>query len=156
MGKIRYYGISNYTSNQLKELLSVADEYNLPRPVICQPPLSLLKQEALSDIIALCSKENISVVPYQVLQGGLLTGKYKKGMSLPLDSRKAEMDGWVWELTDLLYDQLEAIEKKASEENLSIYEYALKWVLQQEGVSSIILGIKNTVQIDDAVKAIEE
>lgn len=87
-GKIRHYGISNYSAGQLQELLETADANNLPRPVICQPPLSVLKQDALKDIIPLCENENIAVAPYQVLQGGLLTGKYRRGQEVPPDSPK--------------------------------------------------------------------
>lgn len=73
-GKILHYGVSNYSAAQLAELLAVADANGLPRPVAIQPPLSLLRSELTADLLPLCVKEKIMVVPYQVLQGGLLTG----------------------------------------------------------------------------------
>ena len=152
-GKIRYYGISNYSAEQLAELLEVADTNNLPRPVICQPPLSLLKQDVLTDLVPLCQKENIAVAPYQILQGGLLTGKYKRSAQLPDDSRKAQQNVWVWELTDELFDKLEAIEKQADDAGLSMTEFAIGWTLNCPAIVSVIIGVKKISQIDQAVAA---
>ena len=152
-GKIRYYGVSNYSAQQMKELLQTADENGLPRPVICQPALSLLKPEAVVDLLPLCKQEQIAVAPYQVLQGGLLTGKYRRGSSLPEGSRKAEKANWVWDLTDELFDQLEAIEAEAKKKNLSMIAYAIRWVLEQPVVVSAIIGVKRQEQIDKAVTA---
>ncbi|MBI4232336.1 aldo/keto reductase [Candidatus Peregrinibacteria bacterium] len=155
-GRIRYYGISNYSSSQTVALLKIADENSLPRPVVHQSPLSLLRQELCNDLLPLCKKEQIAVIPYQVLQGGLLTGKYRRGEPVPLDSRKAEKDAWVWEMKDELFDKMEEIEKKARQSNLTMTEYAIQWVLKQPAVVSAIIGVKRASQLDDAVTATEK
>ena len=152
-GKVRYYGISNYSAAQVSELLATADANGLPRPVIHQPPLSLLKQDLCADLLPLCDKEGIGVAPYQVLQGGLLTGKYRRGEPVPEDSRKAEKGAWVWDLTDELFDTLEAAEKKAGNEGITITQYAIRWALRQPAVVAPVIGIRKTSQIDDAVAA---
>jgi len=152
-GKIRHYGVSNYSADQLAELLSVADASGLPRPVITQPGMSLLKQDVRADQLPLCAKEGIGVAPYQVLQGGLLTGKYRRGERIPSDSRKAEKDGWVWDLDGELFDQLEAIEKQADDAGLSMTGYAIRWALDQPAVVSAIVGVKRADQVDDVVAA---
>lgn len=150
-GKVRHYGISNHSGDQIREVLRTADGNNLPRPVMCQPPFSLLKQDALADVLPLCEKENIAAVPYQILQGGLLTGKYRRGKAVPPDSRKAEKEGWVWELDDELFDKIEAIEREAKKENVSMTRYAVKWASEQPAVLSVLVGIKRPSQIDEAV-----
>lgn len=152
-GKIRHYGLSNFSAEQLKVILEVADVNKLQRPVICQPGLSYLKQDALKNLIPLCEKENIAVTPYQILQGGLLTGKYKRGCEAPKDSRKAEKDDWVWELTDELFDKIENFEDEATKEGLSMTQYAIRWTLNQSAVVSTIVGIKKIEQIDEAIAA---
>ena len=152
-GKVRYYGLSNYSADQLSELLSVADDNGLPRPVVIQPGISLLKQDDCADLLPLCNSQRIGVVPYQVLQGGLLTGKYKRSEPLPADSRKAEKDGWVWDLTDRVFEKLDAIEKQAAEAGLTMTQFAIRWILQQQAVVSAIVGVKRESQIDDAVNA---
>ena len=140
-GKVRYYGVSNYNAAQLSELIQTADRLDVARPVICEPPLSLLKQEALEELLPLCAKENIAVTPYQIFQGGLLTGKYHRGAQAPEGSRGSEMPGWLWKLEDGLYDQLEAIEAEAAKEGCTMLEYAIRWTLRQPAVVSAIVGL---------------
>lgn len=153
-GRIRYYGVSNYSAAQLRALLTAADELALPRPVVCQPPLSLLKRDALEELIPLCAAEGIAVIPYQIYQGGLLTGKYHRGMTPPAGSRAAEKPDWVGGMDDELFDRLERFEAEAAERKLTMTQYALHWVLQQPAVVSAIVGVKRNSQIDDAVAAI--
>ena len=155
-GKARHYGVSNYSAEQLAALLATADGGGLPRPVIVQPGMSLLKQDVCADLLPLCAREQIVVAPYQVLQGGLLTGKYRRGQPVPADSRKAEKDGWVWELDDKLFDRIEEIEAEAARLDLSITQYAIRWTLEQPAVVSAIVGVKRPEQIDDAVAAAEK
>ncbi len=152
-GKIRHYAISNYSARQLQSLLAVADKEGLPRPVACQPPLSLLKQDLLTDLVPLCAKEAIAVIPYQIYQGGLLTGKYKRGMKPPAGSRADEKPDWVEDLSDKLFDVLEAFEGEAAKLGRTMTQHALRWTLDQPGVVSAIVGVKNEGQIDDAVGA---
>ena len=154
-GKIRHYGVSNYSAQQLKELLKVADQNDLPRPVIHQPPYSLLKPDADKDLLPFCAHKDIAVAPYQVLQGGLLTGKYHRGQPAPTDSRKQEQAQWVWDLTDELFDKLEQLEKDAQAKGRSLLEHALKSTLELPAVVSLVLGAKHPYQIESLVAAVE-
>lgn len=153
-GKIRYYGVSNYTAAQLSQLIKAADANGLPRPVVCQPPLSLLKQDALSELIPLCAAEDIAVIPYQIYQGGLLTGKYQRGVAAPAGSRAAEKADWMMKMDDTLYDKLDAIALSAKEKGMTMTQYAIRWALEQPAVVSAIVGVKRNEQIDDALGAI--
>ena len=152
-GKIRHYAVSNYSAEQLTQLLAVADQNGLPRPVAHQPPLSLLKPERVADLLALCAREQIAVVPYQVLQSGLLTGKYRRGQPLPPDSRKAEKDAWVQALDAPLFDRLEAIEREAQQAGRTMTQFAIQWALRQPAVVSAIIGVKRIDQVDEAIAA---
>jgi len=153
-GKIRYYGVSNYSAEQLAVLLAAADANHLPRPVVCQPPLSMLKQDALASLIPLCAAEDLAVIPYQIYQGGLLTGKYKRGMVPPKGSRAEEKPAWLAVPDDTVYDKLEAIENSAQAAGIPMSAYALRWTLEQPAVVSAIVGVKNERQVDDALVAI--
>jgi aryl-alcohol dehydrogenase-like predicted oxidoreductase len=146
-GKIRHYGISNYSAQQTAELLAAADAHRLPRPVVHQPPYSLLCRDIEKDLLPLCQRERIAVVPYQVLQGGLLTGKYKRGQPLPDDSRRKEHPRWTWELNDELFDRLERLEQEAAERRRTLFKHALRWVLDQPAVVSAIVGVKRSEQL---------
>lgn len=152
-GHIRHYGVSNYNAEQLSLLLKTADDNGLPRPVICQPPLSLLKQDALADLVPLCRSEGIAVTPYQIYQGGLLTGKYRRNIMLPADSRSAMKPDWLPVPDDELYDKLEGFERKATDRQLTLAQYALCWALDRPMVVSAIVGVKNQKQLGAAIAA---
>ena len=154
-GKIRYWGVSNFSAQQVEELLRVCDENGWHRPVVHQPPYSLLKRDVEKDALPLCQRERIAVVPYQVLQGGLLTGKYRRGEALPPGSRKAEKPGWVWELTDELFDQLERIEAEAKAKGRTLVQHAITTVLEQPAVVSVILGVKRISQLQALIDVVE-
>lgn len=150
-GKIRHYGVSNYRADQLAALLQCADQNVLPRPVVCQPPLSLLKPDACNDLLPLCQQEEIAVIPYQIYQGGLLTGKYHRDIPLPANSRAAEKPDWMITMDDQLFDQLDTIAASATAQGMTMPQYALQWVLAQPAVVSAIVGVKHTAQLDAAL-----
>jgi len=154
-GKIRYYGISNYSAEQTAELLKAADRNNLPRPVIHQPPYSLFKRDVEKDLFPLCEKEGIAVAPYQVLQGGLLTGKYHRGGAVPEGSRKAEMAGWLPGFDDELFDKLQQIEEQAQSKGRTMMQHALLEVLRVPPVVSIVSGVKRIDQVESLIAAVE-
>lgn len=156
-GKIRYYGISNYSAQQTAELLRVADENSLPRPVIHQPGYSLLNRNVEQDLLPLCVQEQIAAAPYQVLQGGLLTGKYRAGQTAPADSRQAEKPGWgaMPETIDRdIFVQLENIEAEARTQGRSLLEHTIKTTLAAPAVVSLTLGVKKTEQLEELIAAV--
>ena len=155
-GKILYYGVSNYSADQIAALLETADKHNLPRPLLVQPPYSLLNRSIEKQLIPLCKKEGIAIVPYGVLQGGLLTGKYKRGRPLPPHSRMVENSKWVWELTDELFDRLEKIEAEAEAIGRSLLSHAVLSILQHPAIVSVILGVKSIEQLSLLANIIDE
>ena len=94
-GKVRHWGLSNFDADQVHQVLAACDEGGWPRPVVLQPPYSLLNRGIEQNLLPLCREEGIAVVPYQVLQGGLLTGKYADRAAPPEGSRAAEKPEWI-------------------------------------------------------------
>ena len=153
-GKVRYVGVSNHSAAQLCELLWLADKWGCARIVSSQIPFSLLRREFQNDL-EFCRRHGIAVTPYQPLQGGLLTGKYRRSQSPPNDSRAAEKPDWMWNLDDPLFDRLEAIEALAQAIDVPPARYALAWTLAQPAMSSLVVGVKGLQQVEDAVAALE-
>lgn len=151
-GKIRHVGASNHSAWQLCEMLWLAERGGGPRIVSSQIPFSLLRREFQHDL-PFCAKHNIGVTPYQSLQGGLLTGKYCRGQSAPANSRAAEKPDWVWKQDDQLFDRLEKIESLAKSIQIPMSQYSLAWTLTQPAMTSLVVGVKNLEQIQDAVAA---
>ena len=153
-GKVRHFGASNHAAWQLCELVCLAERHGWPRVVSSQIPFSLLRRELQNDL-AFCEKYDIAVTPYQALQGGLLTGKYRRGSAAPADSRAAEKPEWVWQTSPALFDQLEAVEALAREAGVPMTQYSLAWTLSQLAISSLVVGAKRIEQLEDAVAATE-
>ncbi|MDR1532204.1 MAG: aldo/keto reductase [Clostridiales bacterium] len=152
---IRCYGVSNYSAPQLGGVLNTAKALGVPAPAVCQPRLSLMSPEAASDLIPLCAANGISVIPYKIYEGGLLTGKYQRNAAPPLDSRGSEMPSWLPPLDQGLFDQLERINAEAAQQGMTLARYALNWVLRQPAVVSVIVGAKTRGQLDEAIRAAE-
>jgi len=149
-GTIRAWGVSNYSAEQLSALLAAAREENIPLPSMCQPPLSLLNTGALDALLPLCAQEGIGVIPYQVLQGGILTGKYHAGQQPPAGSRAAEKPDWMKPMTDEVYATLARVGAEAKAAGQSMTQYALAWALRQPAVRCVLLGVKRRAQLEEA------
>jgi aryl-alcohol dehydrogenase-like predicted oxidoreductase len=153
-GKVRCIGASNHNAAQLCQMLWIADRLGATPVAASQIPYSLLRREFHNDL-DFCARHAIAVTPYQPLQGGLLTGKYRRGQSPPSDSRASEKPEWIWPLDDKLFDRLEGIEGLAREIDVSPAQYALAATLAQPAMTSLVLGVKRIEQVQDALAALE-
>lgn len=150
-GKVRAFGVSNHLAWQLCELLWVADKRSWPKVVSSQIPYSMLKRDYHHDL-EFCAKHGIGVTPYQSLEGGLLTGKYKRGQGAPSGTRAKENPNWLQVPGDDVFDTLEATEALAADAGLSMAQYAMAWTLAQPAMSSLVVGVKSMQQVEDAIR----
>ncbi|MBK1879215.1 aldo/keto reductase [Pelagicoccus mobilis] len=150
-GKVRSFGVCNHPAWQLCELLWIADKRGWPPVVASQIPFSILRRDYQNDL-EFCVKHDVGVTPYQSLQGGLLTGKYRRGADLPDGSRMKENPKWLGAPDEATFDKLEGTAALAEEAGLSMTEYALAWTLAQPAMSSLVVGVKNLQQVEDAVR----
>jgi aryl-alcohol dehydrogenase-like predicted oxidoreductase len=153
-GKIRYWAVSNFSAEQIVNVLALCDKNGWRRPVGLQPAYSLLKREIETDTLPLCQREKIAVFPYQVLQGGILTGKYRRGEDAPAKSRQIEKPEWTTPLNDETFTLLEQIEAEAHTYGRTILQHALKSILEQPAVISLIMGVKSIDQLNALIDAI--
>ncbi|MBT4502587.1 MAG: hypothetical protein HOC74_32950, partial [Gemmatimonadetes bacterium] len=153
VGKVRHWGLSNFDAVEVEQVLEACAREGWPRPVVHQPPFSLLKRDIESDLLPLCRREEIGVVPFQVLQGGLLSGKYQIGVAPPEGSRGAEKPEWLPLLEDeSVMGELQRLAAQAEERGMDLFEYTLRTTVAVAGITSIILGIKRSEQIEMAVR----
>jgi len=151
-GKVRHWGVSNFSGQQITNIVRLCNTHSWPRPVISQPPLSWLKRDEQTDSLPVCCEFNMAVTPYQPLQGGLLTGKYRRDQALPVSSR-AEESEWLNQPDDSMYDRLEQFDLEAEQVNLKPTQYALRWLLDQPGVTSVVVGVKRIDQVNELLDA---
>jgi len=149
-GKVRHWGVSNFSGDQIRDIVRLCDAHGWPRPVVNQPPLNWLKRDEQADSLPTCRELEIAVTPYQPLHGGLLTGKYRRSRPLPADSRAAE-SSWLDQPDDALFDRLEQFEVEAHEARLTPAQYAVRWLLDQPGVTSVVVGVKRIDQLKEII-----
>lgn len=146
-GKVRHWGFSNFEPDDIHRMIALCDGNGWPRPVIAQPQLSWLVRDSEEAYIPACIEYDIAVTPYRTLQAGLLTGKYKRGQEAPAGSRGDE-SSWLDDPDDELWDRIEQFEREAAGASLTPTQYAVKWLLDRPGVTSVIVGCKRPDQLE--------
>ncbi len=146
-GKVRHWGFSNFEPGDIHRMVVLCDKNGWPRPVIAQPQMSWLVRDSEEAYIPACIQYDIAVTPYRTLQAGLLTGKYKRGQEAPAGSRGDE-SSWLDDPDDELWDRIEQFEREAAGASLTPTQYAVKWLLDRPGVTSVIVGCKRPDQLE--------
>jgi aryl-alcohol dehydrogenase-like predicted oxidoreductase len=155
-GKVRYLGTSTYAAWQLLESLWVSKEYGLNRFVCEQPPYHLLDRRIERELVPMAQTYGIGLIPWSPLAGGFLTGKYRRGQSLPQEARFEAEDDWAQaHFTARSFDALEFLEGLASEKGCTVSQLALAWCARQPGITSPIIGPRTLEQLQDNLTAVE-
>ena len=146
-GKIKYIGVSNFSSEQLREAAQFADIATL------QPPYSLLDRNIEKNILGTCLELGVDMVPYGSLGGGMLTGKYKERPNFKKDDARSFFYPFFqkkyWPKVRALVDLLEKIAEK---KDASPGHVAAAWVIAQKGVLAAITGARSPKQVLDNIK----
>ncbi len=143
-GKVRYVGHSNLTAAQVEEVDALAREHAWARPVSAQNRYSLLHRDPERDLLPVCERLGLGVLPYFPLASGLLTGKYERGQPRPEGARLAGRDEV---FTDETFDRIEALEAYAGERDVTLLEVAIGGLLAQPAVPSVISGATKPEQV---------
>jgi len=152
-GKALYVGISRWPLEALK----VADEYLKARDVpllIFQDRLNMLdRQPQESGVLDYCADHGIGFISFSPLAQGLLTDRYLNG--IPDDSRMARNFNLKKDvLTPQLLQQLKAWNAEAEAAGQTLAEHALRWILGQRGVTSVLVGASSVEQLEKNLKCI--
>ncbi|MBC8354603.1 MAG: aldo/keto reductase [Planctomycetes bacterium] len=155
-GKIRYIGCSNYMAWQLAAALVLSAQRGLARIQSIQPPYNLVQREIEADVLPLCADQETGVISYSPLSAGFLTGKYRRGQKAPPGTRFDVIPAHqpIY-FTDQGYAMLDRLDRAAEQSGRSIVQLALAWVLKQRHVTSVLIGARNTSQVDQVFEAAE-
>lgn len=158
-GKIRYYGLSNFTGWQLTKAVSIARELGLAEPITLQPQYSLLVREIEWEIVPAALDARLGLLPWSPLGGGWLTGKYHRderpsGPTRLGDDSSRGMEAWDRRGTQQTWNVIEAVQRIADQGGVSMAEVALAWVHDRPGVTSTILGARTVTQLEMNLKAV--
>ncbi len=153
-GKVRYTACSNYQAWRLSEALWLSDSLNLAQFVCYQPLYNLVARDIEQELVPLCEYKGLGIVVWSPLAGGFLSGKYKPGERSQAESRSAE--GWAFPqryFASNADETLQVLFEVAEELGHSPAQVALRWVLEQRAMTSVIVGARHASHLEDNLGA---
>ena len=156
-GKIRYIGCSNFSGWHLMKSLATSDRYGWPRYVAHQAYYSLIGRDYEWELMPLALDQRIGAVVWSPLGWGRLSGKVRRGQSLPETTRlqsKAANDKAPPVPIEHIYKVVDALDAVAKETGKSVPQIALNWLLQRPSVATVIVGARNEEQLKQNLGAV--
>ena len=154
-GLIKYVGLSNESPWGVMKFISVAKEFNLPRVVSIQNPYSLLNRSFEAGLSEIAINEEVGLLPYSPLAGGVLSGKYLNGKK-PENARMT-----LFERMRGRYSNQHAenavleYQKIAVKYNLNLTQMAINFVTKQNFVTSNIIGATSITQLEENINSLD-
>ena len=154
-GKVLYPAASNFAAWQVAKALGISAREGWARFECIQPMYSLLKRQAEVELLPMAQSENVGVISYSPLGGGLLTGKY--GVERRPDAGRLVENptyqtrygaGWTYQVA-------EAFASFAAERGFDPVSLAVAWVGAHPAITAPIIGARNLGQLEGSLKALE-
>jgi len=153
-GKVRYVGCSNYAAWQLMKALAVSDARQLERFACTQVFYSLQNRDIEAEIVPLAIDQGVGILVWSPLAGGLLSGKYRRGVQAPAGSRHlSDWDEPPVNNEDKLYDTIELAVKIGESHGVSAARVSLAYLAQKPAVTSLVVGARTPEQLRDNLAA---
>jgi voltage-dependent potassium channel beta subunit len=154
-GKVLYWGVSEWSADQIGHAVSICRDRGWAEPASNQPQYSALWRRVEDRVLPTCEDLGLGNVVWSPLAMGILTGKYRSVDDVPQDSRAAGSEGKFMDryFTQEILDAVADAGKVAEETGCSLGQLALAWCLRQRAVSSVIVGATKVAHVDDNVAA---
>lgn len=155
-GKIRHFGVSNFSSNRLKQL-------PIDEVAVNELPYNLLCRAIEYDTISLCEEKGIGVIGYMALLQGILADIYPSFHDIPVWQRRTRHfnckstkecrhgEGGAEEETN---NALKDIRRISKESGFSMSEIAIKWILENPAITCTLVGSRSVRELEENVKAV--
>jgi aryl-alcohol dehydrogenase-like predicted oxidoreductase len=145
-GHVRYVGVSNWAAWQIVKALGIAERQGLARFESLQAYYTLAGRDLEREIVPMLRSENLGLMVWSPLAGGLLSGKYSRDKQG--EGRRAGFDFPPVD-RDRGFACVEAMRPIAERHKVSVAQIALAWLLKQDTVTSVIIGAKRLEQLED-------
>lgn len=155
-GKTLYWGVSEWSAQQIATAVHIAKEIGGIPPVSNQPRYSMLTKEIEKSVIPVSTQYGLGQVVFSPLAQGVLTGKYMPNAVAPEGSRGADESSNQFMKSHLEADVLKRVQdlkQYAEALGYDLAEFALAWCLRQSNVSSVIVGASRPSQVEQNAKA---
>jgi aryl-alcohol dehydrogenase-like predicted oxidoreductase len=154
-GKILYPAVSNWAAWQIATALGISAREGLARFELIQPMYNLVKRQAEVEILPLAQAENLGVITYSPLGGGLLTGKYGTG-TRPGSGRLVESERYADRYgQETYYATADRFTAFAREIGVKPASLAVAWAMSHPVVTAPIIGARNLSQLEDSLGALK-
>ncbi len=160
-GKVRMVGHSGVAAEQLVECQWTATRARLVRPDSEQPPYSIFSRYAERALFPACLRHGVGTIVYGPLNGGWLTGKYRRDAPPEPDSRAhrgfVSDQWWAYERAEIQrkFDVLDELGLLAAELSVPLSHFALAFALAHPAVSAAIIGPRTKAQFDDLMAGVD-
>jgi aryl-alcohol dehydrogenase (NADP+) len=158
-GKVRYIGCSNFLAYRLARAIGRSEVRGIARFDCVQPRYNLLFREFERELFPLCVEEQIGVIPYNPIAGGMLSGKHdrtkppEEGTRFTLGNAARIYQDRYWH--ENVFDTVDDLVKLASDAGMPLPTLAVAWALRQPAVTSPIVGASRPEQLDATVAAVD-
>ncbi len=159
-GKVRYVGVSNWPAYQVQRALSVADRRGLDPIVSVQPRYNLLYRAIETELVPACREAGVGIIVYNPMAGGFLSGRYRPGQAVEEGTRFAlggiarpgeRYRGRYWH--DAAFAAAAALRAFCNLRGLEMATTAVRWTIQQPGITAALIGASRPEQLDLSLKA---
>ncbi|MBL8209770.1 MAG: aldo/keto reductase [Bryobacterales bacterium] len=155
-GKVRYPASSNYAGWQVMQMQCLAKEKGYKPAVITQPMYNVLARGIEQEYLAMAKACAVSLVVYNPLAGGLLTGKHRRDTYTPgtrFDNNKMYQDRY-WH--SAMFDAVEALEQAAKDDGRTLISLSLNWLLHHTPAQCMILGASSPEQLTSNLATLQD
>jgi aryl-alcohol dehydrogenase-like predicted oxidoreductase len=154
-GKVRFTGVSNFAAWQIAKALGVSARYGWIPFHCIQPMYNLVKRQAEVEILPLAQSENLGVISYNPLGGGILSGKYGKDRR-GAQGRLTENEMYQRRYADQwIYDAAVRFAQLAADNGYHPVSLAVAWVAHHPAVTAPIIGARDVEQLKDSLKSVD-
>ncbi|MDP9768402.1 aldo/keto reductase [Kosakonia cowanii] len=151
-GHVRYIGVSNWAAWQIAKALGISERLGLARFASLQAYYTIAGRDLERELVPMMQSENVGLMVWSPLAGGLLSGKYGRDGKAEAGGRRVEFD-FPPVNKDRAFDCVDVMRAIADSKGVSVAQIALAWLLHQQAVTSVIIGAKRPEQLDDNLAA---
>ncbi|HVS24001.1 MAG TPA: aldo/keto reductase [Gammaproteobacteria bacterium] len=150
-GKVRAIGASNFVGARFKDALAESSRAGRTRFAAQQPEYNLMKRDIEKDLVPLCAREHVSILPYFGLASGFLTGKYRSAADKSKSPRGGGMDKYLNGKGPAVLAALDAV---AARHDATCAQVALAWIMAKPAIAAPIASATSVAQVTELMGAL--
>jgi len=154
-GKVRHIGCSTHPAWMAMEALAIAARDDRAAYATEQPPYNLVDRRIENELLPLCRKYGLGVLPWSPLAAGILAGRYDDPERIPEGSRASRRPQQRDRVTPAAINVARGLERLADDRGLTTAQLALLWAKDQPGITAPIVGPRTRGQLDEALGVLD-